>query len=530
MNSTFLVWSAQDEKGLQRICAAFESYINSLEPMKDEVRILANLCLTLAAKREIAAAYCTGAVSHKLALKIAFYRGLSASSLLQEWHTPGAMMAVGLREDDVLPYLSRIADLRSQVQRIPYMLYRLCLSQMEYSTACWRKSDGGKARSSHIDLVSEVGPHGSLKEASMDNLKEMKSTQGIIFTTSLLTRGVTQSPWGKHHKINDTLLYPAAGFIIMATEAARISAAAGKRITNYHLREFVSKQLYDILNTSASSFGPTFRGLKAIRYDGRGAASAHVDPYAWTPKLPDSVTLVVLPKGGRKPMLTMVPMSIVRLQISADLYNCREPALDVSANRESGGSRSAEFSTLASRPDDSKVLLYCRRKAQTVSEPGLSSSEVQAAAKPLCYSVEWKPDLGLMTREQIQTYCSSGSTPILDPGRLMVPEKDVLYRIAFDNITNNIDEQIVHDRSPHLGHYRDWMNHFVLSSSPRLEDHSSIHVPSFGTLECEVENNDSAGQPIVRITRNLQKILEGEIDALGLLFEDSLTNVRSFLQ
>lgn len=112
----------------------------------------------------------------------------------------------------------------------------------------------------------------------------------------------------------------------------------------------------------------------------------------------------------------------------------------------------------------------------------------------------------------------------------MVPEKDVLYRIAFDNITNNIDEQIVHDRSPHLGHYRDWMNHFVLSSSPRLEDHSSIHVPSFGTLECEVENNDSAGQPIVRITRNLQKILEGEIDALGLLFEDSLTNVRSFLQ
>lgn len=46
---------------------------------------------------EIAAAYCTGAVSHESALKIAFYRGLSASSLLQEWHMPGAI------KDDVLP-------------------------------------------------------------------------------------------------------------------------------------------------------------------------------------------------------------------------------------------------------------------------------------------------------------------------------------------------------------------------------------------------------------------------------------------
>ena len=59
---------------------------------------------------EIAAAYCTGAISHESALKIAFYRGLSASSLLQESHSPGAMMAVGLGEDEVLPYLNKTAD------------------------------------------------------------------------------------------------------------------------------------------------------------------------------------------------------------------------------------------------------------------------------------------------------------------------------------------------------------------------------------------------------------------------------------
>lgn len=302
-----------------------------------------------------------------------------------------------------------------------------------------------------------------------------------------------------------------------------------------------SKQFYDTLKNSGLAFGPTFRGLKAIRCDGKGAAAAHVDPHAWTSKLPDSLQLniihpgsldatllqailVVLTKGARKRMATMVPTSITRLQISADLYDCKEPAVDISAKREFVGSRSADFSTLASSSVDGRVLLYCRLKAQTIAETGLSSSQIQVAPKQLCYSVEWKPDLGLMTREQIQTYCSSWSTPSLDHSQLMIREKDVLCRLAFERIKKNIDEQAIHKRSPHLGRYLDWMNNLVLSSDSSSEAYPFIEGSSFDTLERQVENNDPAGQLMVRVTRNLQKILEGEVDALGLLFEDSLTN------
>lgn len=52
-NPKLLVWSAQDEKSLQRVYAAYEEYINSIEPMDDEVDFLANLCFTLAAKRTV---------------------------------------------------------------------------------------------------------------------------------------------------------------------------------------------------------------------------------------------------------------------------------------------------------------------------------------------------------------------------------------------------------------------------------------------------------------------------------------------
>ncbi|KAI4168739.1 MAG: hypothetical protein LQ343_006175 [Gyalolechia ehrenbergii] len=898
-NPKLLVWSAQDEKGLQRLCAAYENYINNLKPMKNEACFLANLSFTLATKRtsmpwkaflavhsiaqmkehlnrglatprrsvpnpgitfvftgqgaewtdemgmdltlqialiallrdwgvkpdcvvghssgEIAAAYCAGAISHRSALKIAYYRGLSASSLLQEGCLPGAMMAVGLSEKDVLPYLSKVAhdgklciactnssrnttisglehlvnalgtlldadgvfhrklevkvayhstamqelaagysssiseiasgsiecdtacmissltgqECSFQELRSPTYWARNMVSPVQFSSALrnvkssfLKKSDGGKVGKPHLDVICEIGPHGALKGVIMDNLKEMNLAHRVNYT-SLLTRGlsaentimeaagvlyctggsidvlktsadfagtaaldmlidlpaypfdhskqywsegrlskntrfrkapphellgtpvsdwnryearwvnslgVAKSPWVTHHKINDTLLYPAAGFIIKAIEAARTLAPAGRPIIQYHLRDVTlgkavvvpthgsvevqitlrqsdeatrnflkwsefriylfqglesveagrgsvaleyeaeepisneaasnsehlklhrtghvealtdckmavsTKQLYDTLRNSGLTFGPSFRGLQNIRYDGKGAAAAHVNPHPWTSKLSTTlqpniihpgaldatllqIILVVLTKGARTTMPTMVPTSIAYLGISSDLYDCTETTVDVTARCESVGGRSADFTTVASRCVDRKALLYCRLQAKTILDPNLSWSQIQVAPKQLCYSVEWKPDLELMTREQIEAYCSLWSMPSLDEGRLMVLEKDRLCRLAFEKVKKNIDEQAIRDRSSHLGRYLDWMNHVL--SEDRYPDDPSLIEASFDKLQYQVENNDPAGKLIVRVTRNLQKILEGEIDALQLLFEDSLTN------
>jgi acyl transferase domain-containing protein len=54
---------------------------------------------------EIAAAYCVGAISHQSAIKIAYFRGIRAGELLACKEVRGAMMAVGLSEEEARSFL-----------------------------------------------------------------------------------------------------------------------------------------------------------------------------------------------------------------------------------------------------------------------------------------------------------------------------------------------------------------------------------------------------------------------------------------
>ncbi|KAL9603451.1 MAG: hypothetical protein Q9219_001138 [cf. Caloplaca sp. 3 TL-2023] len=48
---------------------------------------------------------------------------------------------------------------------------------------------------------------------------------------------VEKHPWVEDHKINGSILYPAAGFLVMAIEAARQVNSSRKSVLNYHLRD-----------------------------------------------------------------------------------------------------------------------------------------------------------------------------------------------------------------------------------------------------------------------------------------------------
>ena len=62
---------------------------------------------------EIAAAYCAGGLSRESAWKTAYFRGVLAAKLdveLRNTNQSGAMMAVGLSEADLAPYLDDQSD------------------------------------------------------------------------------------------------------------------------------------------------------------------------------------------------------------------------------------------------------------------------------------------------------------------------------------------------------------------------------------------------------------------------------------
>lgn len=57
---------------------------------------------------EIAAAYCVGAISQESAWKLAYYRGLLASRLMNSCRKRGSMMAVALSEEALAPYMAQV--------------------------------------------------------------------------------------------------------------------------------------------------------------------------------------------------------------------------------------------------------------------------------------------------------------------------------------------------------------------------------------------------------------------------------------
>ena len=56
---------------------------------------------------EIAAAYCVGALSRESAWKLSYFRGIPAASLRDSSQDAGSMMAVGLSEAEIKPYLDQ---------------------------------------------------------------------------------------------------------------------------------------------------------------------------------------------------------------------------------------------------------------------------------------------------------------------------------------------------------------------------------------------------------------------------------------
>ncbi|KAL9639081.1 MAG: hypothetical protein Q9204_001255 [Flavoplaca sp. TL-2023a] len=733
---------------------------------------------------EIAAAYCAGAISHAAAIKIAYHRGRLAASIIETGSPPGAMLAVGLSEADVSPYIIRtgpdkeltiacvnsaqnvtIAGPEHLVQALGTLLdtdgvfnrklkvkvayhsaamqslaiaYRSAIQDIAPGSSVFgsprmvSSSTGSESSinelqnpgywvhnlvstvrfssairqlaSSNADLICEIGPHGALRGPIVEDLKDMGSSKSVTYL-SLLARGHspkitaleaagvlychgsslnimktnidfagndrvnmlttlpnypferskkywnegrtsknirfrkapphellgtavsdwnryearwtnhidrTKSPWVDDHKINETVLYPATGFIIMAIEAARQLAIPLRKICQYHLRDvtygkavviprngrvevqmtlrqtadggrnFLKWSEFHIYTYEGQDATEAGRGLVAVEYEGddpvndlenfkehdtelpstrydelaavckatvpskqlyetldaSGSAIASMDALPWTSRIsstlqPDTIhpgaldallqiALVVLTKGGTSTMSTMVPTQIARLRITSELYECRRPGIRASADLQSKGGRSAKFSIAAFSNDTSKELFDCSLEAKVILDPSESYIPDLRSVKRLAYHLDWRPDIAMMTKEAIENYCFTSSNFYLDMDKAMNPEKDLLCRLVLGYITKSIDEQAVRRRKPHFERYMDWIHHQNLPDTPSPPGSSDDQKVEIEKLESKVENVDVLGRLLVLVTRNLRVILEGQIDALQLLFEDDL--------
>lgn len=95
-----------------------------------------------------------------------------------------------------------------------------------HSTAYWRESRKSKGyrcrRFGRLDLLGIPDPDGNPMEATWRNIIR-----------------VSEMPWVQDHKINNTILYPAAGMLVMAVEAIKQLVEPDKVIVGFNLKDAV---------------------------------------------------------------------------------------------------------------------------------------------------------------------------------------------------------------------------------------------------------------------------------------------------
>ncbi|KAJ8123005.1 hypothetical protein ONZ43_g943 [Nemania bipapillata] len=146
---------------------------------------------------EIAAAYTTGSLTLQSACKVSYFRGQLAGRLKAKAGSVGAMISVNLPQDQVNSYLKAMGN--PDVEDSVHIALRESISG---DFLGWRFHDWNPL------------------EPRWRNLWSVETT-----------------PWIGDHVVSNTIIYPAAGMLIMAMEAAREMAIDNRIVSGYYIKE-----------------------------------------------------------------------------------------------------------------------------------------------------------------------------------------------------------------------------------------------------------------------------------------------------
>ena len=115
-----------------------------------------------------------------------------------------------------------------------------------------------------------------------------------------------------------------------------------------------------------------------------------------------------LSQGGNRWLPTMVPSRIASLWISVNgLLDPKSAPLDASARCRFKGYHQAESAITAIFSETGSAAFILKRLESTSVTNNRMSDTATEEERHLCCSLDWKPDLDLMTLDQILHYCES---------------------------------------------------------------------------------------------------------------------------
>ncbi|PYH28609.1 uncharacterized protein BO87DRAFT_411136 [Aspergillus neoniger CBS 115656] len=240
------------------------------------------------------------------------------------------------------------------------------------------------------------------------------------------------------------------------------------------------------------------------------------------PETRNIVAYLGITRGGQVEIPTIIPTAVNHLWISA---NITQQMVAVSAKSVQSSARCYDVDYISVGAETERTLLIGDLTLTSIEKSAAPAVNETKASTVSMYRVEWKPDVnllgpqsGLFAAQPLQLSQSESERIKLTEYACFLAMTEVLY--AVDSGVS-IDSQ-----SPkHLQKYLAWMRHQtgLIRASVGWKDWISTQPAGSGLQEQlwqRVSSFGPEGRLIVKLYRQILPIIQGEIDALQILFAD----------
>ena len=298
---------------------------------------------------------------------------------------------------------------------------------------------------------------------------------------------------------------------------------------------------YKSLDDTGVTYGPSFQCINDLSIGPVDrTATATVDLFNWRSRTTADVgdNTIIHPialdavfqlisaaasQGGTKPGPPMVPTKIRDLWISTTVRaSADHPNATVFASVDHQGLRSTELSLAATDTDSGNPIITGTLQTSFLSSSSEDSGPQGRFESPrLCYKIEWKPEVDFLSGPAFRSITSGSEYRMLDAGAgLEAIER--LCAILCNRIRDFSGNPEVLAAKPHLVKYLQWAEHSASLYAARTDIDHGYNQAEIDRMISDVEGTGLVGRLMARVARALPDILNGTVDALELLFQDSL--------
>lgn len=301
-----------------------------------------------------------------------------------------------------------------------------------------------------------------------------------------------------------------------------------RRIVDSCTTEIDTTRFYDHVGRSGIKYGKAFQLLNGLAWNGAGGSSATIGVtpasqcttddlfHPTTMDAATQVALASLSRGLSENMPMWIPSRLSNTWVSAKTWKASSLTVSCTdaATIEAVQGMNTAHQTIRITTSDGVPLCEIGEIVVTAT----TSREQSSRELIPLHSIEWKPQLSLMSKDQLRQACSVGATPA------NAPERGELYRLYDAAFALALRREIRFSDPATRPRLPDHFDKLTAAALPYLSDE---HVDSFGYKEEDVETilrKCEEMRPewklVASVVRNLGPIFAGQVDPLEVFFAD----------